>query len=229
MIELSPRMLEIAKLVEDSSYLLDMGTDHALLPIYLRETRPEMRILASDISKNSIEKSRKNIEDHGASGIELKVMDGLKGLDAPYPDTVIMAGMGSRLIIKVLEEAKDKLASINTFVFQPNSTIFELRSYLHGAGFKIDREIMGEDRDIFYNIILASHGEESYDKKCHYRYGKLLLEDKNPFCKSRLLEEKARFEELLQSLSASDIDSPRQEGIRKDLQTIKEALAYYEG
>ena len=56
---LSERLKLIASLIGKGERVADIGTDHAYLPIYLRQNRISERVIASDIGEKPL-KSAKN-------------------------------------------------------------------------------------------------------------------------------------------------------------------------
>ena len=73
---LSRRLLAIANLVKPNACVLDVGTDHAYLPIYLKETKICKKVIASDISESALKGAKRNIEKLGTPDIELVLSDG---------------------------------------------------------------------------------------------------------------------------------------------------------
>lgn len=232
MIELntSKRIHEILKLIPSCKKVADIGTDHGILPILLSNSGICEEIIATDISRESLDKLVRKLEENPEiNNISTIVSDGLSKISEPYPDVVVISGMGSRLIIKILEDAKEKAKSIKTFIFQPNTTVDELRVYLHENGYKITNESFVYENSRYYNIISTETGNEEYELKCHYKYGKILLENRNEDLKQHLLDEKNRFEKLLSDLlKMEDKSQKRIDELQEELKTVMEALNYYE-
>ena len=57
---ISLRLLKIASLIDDNSKIINVGTDHALLEIYLAQNK-NVSSIGIDISESSIKKSKKNV------------------------------------------------------------------------------------------------------------------------------------------------------------------------
>ncbi len=221
----SKRISELIKLIPEGKSVADIGTDHGILPIALAKADRYGEIIATDISSESLEKLIIKLNENPYN-IQTIVSDGLKALVEPYPEVVVISGMGSRLIIKILEESKEIAENIEIFIFQPNTTVDELRVYLHNNGFSIKDERCVYENNRHYSIIVAVHGNEKYEMDCHYKYGKILLENQNPNLKSLLESEKLRFTRLLNTI---DTDAnARINEIKKELEIIQEALNYYE-
>ena len=59
---INERLKRVASYVDDNSYIIDVGCDHALLDIYLVKTKKNVKTIASDISDGPLEYAYKNIE-----------------------------------------------------------------------------------------------------------------------------------------------------------------------
>ena len=49
--KISNRLKLIASFVDDNSYVIDVGCDHALLDIFLVQTKKNIKTIASDINE----------------------------------------------------------------------------------------------------------------------------------------------------------------------------------
>lgn len=101
---ISKRLKEVSNLIEKESSILDVGTDHGYLPLFLEENRNFEKIVATDISIDSLNKLKSKLDKN--SKIETKLQDGLEYLIDNEAEYVSICGMGARLIINILEKAK---------------------------------------------------------------------------------------------------------------------------
>lgn len=92
--QLSIRLSAIASFVPKGSYVIDVGTDHAYIPIYLVEQGIAKACLATDINKGPLEKARKNLAFHGIQNVSLRQTNGLEGIEIGTGDVVMISGMG---------------------------------------------------------------------------------------------------------------------------------------
>ena len=82
-IELSKRLQAVANLVSPGMRLVDVGTDHAYIPIYLTEKGKIPSAIAMDINKGPLERAEEHIKAHGLEGrIQIRLSDGLAKLQA---------------------------------------------------------------------------------------------------------------------------------------------------
>ena len=154
------RIKTIASLVDKDSKLVDIGTDHGYLPIYLYENEITKNVTGSDISSNALKFAKANFEKHNLSDkIKLIVSDGFKNLDEKY-DTAVISGMGTDTIKKILNI--DNIP--NKLIISSHKNVDELRLFMNEKGYKIIKEIVLQENDIFYDIIKYEKGYEILNK-----------------------------------------------------------------
>ena len=129
---LSERLKLIASLIGKGERVADIGTDHAYLPIHLRQNGISERVIASDIGEKPLMSAKRNIEDCGCDGIETRLCDGLLGIYPDEVDTVVIAGMGGECIAGILENCSWAKNSGKRFICQPMNSPEELRRALLG-------------------------------------------------------------------------------------------------
>ena len=161
----SKRIRELAKLIDKDSVVLDVGTDHAYLPILLMDKRIVKKVYAADISKNALDIAKKNIEKT-TYDIKTILSDGLKGVKVKY-DTLVIAGMGYSTIKGIL--SVDNLP--NTILLQTNSDHYLMRVFMNEIGYKIEKEVVFIDKKIYYVLIKYVKGVEKLKGK-YLMYGK---------------------------------------------------------
>lgn len=181
-IELTPRLEQVAEYIPAGESVIDIGTDHAYLPLSVILSGKCPRAIAADVRPGPLEAARKHIQECQA---EEKVAVRLSnGLDAFLPEElecVVMAGMGGHLIAELIARAGDqgRLACCHTLVLQPQSEPDRVRRALHEAGWQIKKEAMTEDRGKFYVVMQAVPGQERYSEE-EYEYGRRLFELRDP-------------------------------------------------
>lgn len=173
------RIKTLASLVEKNVKVVDIGTDHALLPIYLYEEAITKNIVASDISKNALENAKINLSKHKLENkIKLVVSDGFKNLDETF-DIAVISGMGTETIKKIL----DTKNLPNKLIISSHKNTQELRIFMQNIGYKIVKEIALKENNIFYDIIKYEKGIHTLSK-----YEILVGKSKNLEYKEYLLE-----------------------------------------
>ncbi|MGN1095637.1 MAG: tRNA (adenine(22)-N(1))-methyltransferase [Eubacteriales bacterium] len=175
--ELDKRLLCVASFVRKGAFLIDVGTDHAYLPIALMKKGIIRGAIASDINEGPCERARINISKNGfESKISVRRTDGLCGI---YPDDgmtdIVIAGMGGALITEILDKSDITKKSDVRLILQPMRNVPDLRKYLCENGFYIAGEALSSDGERIYETEYAV-----FDGKKHeYTELTLLLGEKN--------------------------------------------------
>lgn len=183
---LSERLLHIAKMIPESNCIADIGTDHGYIPIYCIKNNICKRAIACDIKEGPIKVANKNIKCYGLNTkIETRVGPGLKPLKEGEVDTVIVAGMGGNLIVDIINDSIDLSRQIKNLVLQPMQHPEVLRKYLVCNGFNIVDEDIVEDGKKYYHIMKVHTGEScKYEKEVYYYTGIKLIEKKHQVLKN---------------------------------------------
>lgn len=153
---LSNRMAAVAGLVPAGVTACDIGCDHGFVAIYLLEEGICPRVIAMDINRGPLLRAREHIENVALSTyIETRLSDGLEKLAVGEAQCMIAAGMGGRLIVKIMSDYPEKLRSLRYLVLQPQSELSLVRRTLREQGFVIRKEDMVLEDGKFYPMMLA--------------------------------------------------------------------------
>lgn len=253
-IRLSKRLTAIADMVNasrpaqggtDGGYCLcDVGTDHAHIPIrLLMEGRIDSAI-AMDVIEGPLEKARENIERYGvAERVILRLSDGLDAYEAGEASGLVIAGMGGRIMRKILLREPHKSLDFGELILQPQADPEFVRSAVRALGLSIDREKIVLEDNKYYPVMHVTHdpvkgpdwdGSEA-DRDLYQDtedlFGPVLLRTRDPMLKSYLLWQKGVNDRILHSLLNANRTSPsvnekREQIMRKDL-LIRTALGRY--
>jgi len=138
---LSGRLMMLADMVSPGNRLVDVGCDHGFLSIYLVRAGICPRALAMDVRKGPLAGAKEHIEESGLGDyIEARLSDGLAAYRPGEADTLVCAGMGGRLMEKILTEGMDKARQMRELILQPQSELREFRAFLRRAGFAVAEE-----------------------------------------------------------------------------------------
>lgn len=166
--KLTKRLQTICSLVDSGSNVVDIGCDHGLIDIYLTLYNNN-NCIASDINNNALEFAKNNIKKyHLEDKIPTIISDGLNNIDIPNNNTIIICGMGTSTILRILENSKNK--KIDSLIVQSNNDLYLLRKSITKLGFYIEKDIKIKDKNIFYTIIKFKRGYKKY-KYYEYLYG----------------------------------------------------------
>lgn len=230
--QLSNRLKTVADTVTKGNRVADVGCDHAYIAIHLAENNIASSVIAMDVNKGPLSKAKENIALRGLGDkIETRLSDGLLKLGAGEADSIVIAGMGGVLMVRILKEGESSLVGVKELILQPQSEMFLLRRYLHEKDYEILSEKMIKEDEKFYVIIKAVKTDraECYDKDIFYLYGKLLLESQEPVVKEYLEREKRLKFQIREALgeNLTSGSARRQEEIEEELLKLEDALQYF--
>lgn len=223
-----------ASFVTPGNRLADVGTDHGYIPIALVQEKIIPSALAMDVNPGPLERAKQHIREfHLESDIHTRLSDGVQSLQPGEADSVLIAGMGGALTVKILQEGREVLRTVKELILQPQSEIDKVRRYLEQAGYKITKEDMVWEEGKYYQVMKAEAGEMHYDCENFYHYGKLLLESGHLVLRKNLTQRRALCEQLLKKLDQEgrieERTQARLQEIKEEIQRIDTALrAYYD-
>lgn len=180
-VRLSKRLQAVADFVDPNSFLADVGSDHAHLPIYLVSKNKIDYAEAIENKVGPFIRMKSNIDSSGFSGkIFASKSDGISEL-MPEVDTLTLCGLGGILTKQILEAHKDKLDNIRTIIVDPHRDLKLVREYITSLGFRISNEKMVYEDKIYYSIVKFTRGSlpRPYTQK-ELLLGPKLLEERNP-------------------------------------------------
>ncbi len=229
--QLSRRLKAVADSVTKGNRVADVGCDHAYISIYLIENDIAPYVIAMDVNKGPLSRAKENIKRKNYEDrIETRLSNGLEKMVPNEADTILLAGMGGVLMIKILEEGNEVVNSAKELVLQPQSEIPLVRKYIHSIGYQIKEEQILMDEGKYYIVIKAMKSDkiETYDKEVFYQYGKLLLEEGSPLLLEYLHNEKRMRSEVIKTLkeNASPKSLERLKEILLEVTYIEEAISY---
>lgn len=165
--KLSKRLFTIINLVDKNSIVLDVGTDHGHIPIFLVQNNISNKAYGSDISENAVINLQQKIKKLDLeNNITIFHNDGIKSINVKY-DTLILAGMGYHTIKHIIS---DELLPKN-IIIQSNSKLKEVRKLLNSLNYKIVTEKVIYENKKYYSIIKYEKGKENLSY-FHLNFGK---------------------------------------------------------
>lgn len=155
---LSKRLQSIADCVKYCDTIADIGCDHGKLSVYLIIKGRCSKVLATDISPLSLRKTQELARQKKISDKVITLCgDGLEPLInfGQKVDLAIIAGLGGREIIKIIERDKN---FIERYILSPQQNVDYLRKKLNEFGYKIVNDFIVLDKSKFYDIIEIEKG-----------------------------------------------------------------------
>lgn len=172
---LNNRLKACALMVRKGAKVVDIGTDHAYLPIWLVQNNIVKSAIAADINEGPLNIAKQNIAKYSLSDkIETRLSNGLEKINRDEVDDIVIAGMGGELISNILSKASWLKDSSKNLILQPMTTSRELRIFLKGENYKIYKEETVTSEKRVYTIINARYTKEQITVDRLYPYiGKL--------------------------------------------------------
>ncbi|MBQ7693156.1 MAG: SAM-dependent methyltransferase [Oscillospiraceae bacterium] len=199
------RLEAIAALVPDGKGLIDVGTDHGYLPASLAVSGYGGRLFASDIKEGPLMAAKRTAAEAGVSErIRFLLCDGLSLCPAEEIDTIVIAGMGGDLIVKILDEAEWCLDGRYHLILQPMTKAEVLRYWLIYNGFEIRRETLVEDAGHLYQILSARYGGQTRLNDAELFIGKRGLCQSQALYERELRALRVRFSRALSAMEGRD-------------------------
>ena len=160
---LSKRLNEIIDLVLPGESLADIGTDHGLVPLELLKQERVKNVIITDINQKPLNKAINLLSQNGFENqMDFRLGNGIEPLQNSEVSQVIIAGMGGDTIANILAQNLNKSHSLKRYILQPMTRSEKLREFLVKNQFKIDQELIIEDKksqkDRFFNILIVSNG-----------------------------------------------------------------------
>ncbi len=220
---ISKRLELVASFVPQGAILLDVGSDHAYLPIELVERGKIESAIAGEVVEGPYQSAVKNVDAHGLEEkIQVRLANGLAAFEEEDRVSVItIAGMGGRLIARILEEGLGKLANVERLILQPNNREDDLRIWLQDHGFQIVAESILEEAGKFYEILVVEAGQMKLSAS-DVRFGPFLSKEVSPVFVQKWQKEAEKLEFALGQIPEKNLEE-RQVLVDK-IQAIKEVL-----
>ena len=238
---LSKRLQAAAGLISEGNRLVDVGTDHGYIPIYLVEKKKIPSAIAMDVKTGPLSRAEEHIRQAGLNAyITCRLSDGLEKLQPGEGDSLLLAGMGGNLMVRILTDGTNVRDSFQEIILQPQSAHALVRKEMEAAGWCTEKEDMVLEDGKFYPMMRWIPVRKAADdgvfcqSEAEYIYGRLLLRERHPVLKEYLDKQRKVFGTLadrLQSQLETD-RSPsavrRLKELNEEIAGLKEALAYYQ-
>jgi tRNA (adenine22-N1)-methyltransferase len=185
--ELSKRLNWIIEKITKVEVIMDVGTDHGYIPIYLIKNNIAKKVIASDINKEPLNKAKINAALDGVlDKIDLRLGGGLHPLKNKEAEAVIIAGMGGNLIRDILEADLNKVRNLDYLILQPAQNPEVLREYLYNSDYEVLDEDICLDENKYYEIFKVRYKKRNFIalENIFYEISPVMLSKKLPLLKS---------------------------------------------
>lgn len=227
--QLSERLTKVASMVTAGNCLADVGTDHGYVPIYLYERQIISHAIAMDIRKGPLERAKLHIAESGLQDmIETRLSDGLSALRPGEADSIVIAGMGGPLMIRILNAHPEVTASAKEVILQPQSEVAKVREWLCEQDYEIIEEHMVFEDGKYYPMFKAVKNPGCRKlEPLECKFGCLEVIKEPEILKKFLQKEIAAKQKILQILTkeATEKSKNRMEEMKQLIMQLEKALS----
>ena len=202
-------MKAVAAMVTPGNVLADIGTDHGYVPISLVQRKKIPKAIAMDVNNGPLQRACEHIsmcqlEEY----IETRLSDGVKKLKVGEVDSILIAGMGGELVIRIISEGMEVCRNAKELILQPQSELEKVRQFLREKKFKIiDEDMVIEDGKYYPMMkVVPVEVDEFWDmippealRPCDM-YGPVLLKNGNPSLRKFLVKQHKQLNKILKEL-----------------------------
>lgn len=237
--QLSKRLQYVSDFITPEYVLADIGTDHGFIPIHQVSDKGTPKAYAMDINKGPLERADEHIAEAGLiDKIETRLSDGMGELYAGEAESILIAGMGGALMVKILNEGTHALVTAKELILSPHTEADMVRCFIKNSDFVIDREGMVCDAGKYYVVLHARRALEgektkmyvddeeqladdmlSEQRQAYIRFGKLLIHEKSEVFIEFLNKERNTYKNILERLK----NNTTEEGIKRR-QEVKQLI-----
>lgn len=232
-VTLSERLKCLTDMVSQGNRVVDVGCDHGFLSIYLVQKGISPSVLAMDVRPGPLARAKEHIAQYGLDQyIQTRISDGLLAFQIGEADTMVCAGMGGKLMTKILTDSEEKAKQLKELILQPQSELPVFRRFLREEGYEIVEEnILCEDGKYYFPMKVIYTGEKKVCENSLFdEFGGFLLTGKHPVLEDYLNERKDATIQIIASLRANENEraQKRLEEMELELAMIEQALGYYQ-
>lgn len=225
----SERLNAIKSLVPCGTRLLDIGSDHGLLPYDLLVSRHISYAFVTDVNEGPLQHSRLQLsrfykEGGAANGskVDFALSDGFCKVPKGVYDLAAICGMGGELIAHIIAEGGDKAKC--PLILQPMTMYDRLRAFLWDNGFTIEKELYPQEGKRTYLVMLVRYtGEQESYTVAETYLGKLCPQEEGFYSFARAVAAAAE-NRLRGALHSDNNDAAKREmAIIEAVQTLLKA------
>lgn len=212
--KISRRLQAVASLVSQSSIVADIGTDHALLLLYLTENQTIIKGYGVENKLGPFKKAMSAIKD--IPNLTVYLADGLSNLPEDV-NTVILSGLGGEAIVSILNKHLFKLNQLDFLIISPHSEEYAVRKFLYQKKWSIDKELIILERKKFYQIMRFVPKEKPFLEDDLF-FGQENLKEKSPTFYKMLNHQK---EQILKIIDHKDLPMEKKASLLWALERIE--------
>ncbi len=227
---LDDRLLLIASMVREGAVPLDVGTDHAYVPIYLIRSGICQRAVASDVNRQPLTNACDNARRFGVyEKITFRLGNGISEIHPELYEVtdIIIAGMGGELIAEIIDNSEYTRIPGVRLILQPMSSLQELRGYLAEMGYAVITEKLCRAADKYYTCIVAEYdGIRREVPPVRLMVGDVVNDEADPLVNGFLESTAEKLKKKIKGRRQGGLPTAREEEILREVREIAAARGY---
>lgn len=225
-INLSKRLKAAADFVKPKDNILDIGSDHDYLPIYLLQQGKVPGAIAGEVVSGPYTKALEQVAIYQLEDqIDVRFGDGFEVLEKEEKvGTIFICGMGGLLISEIISEGlqQNKIPVSARLVLQANNAEKDLRELLMDKQFKIVEETIVKENNKIYEVIVAECSKERVTYTVEELiFGPKLFKEQSSLFVQKWRQEFETNRRILKQLENTENSEKKQELIKKNQQIEK--------
>lgn len=201
------RIETILSMIPPCGTVADIGTDHGRIALAVLQRGIAGRAVATDISAASLSKAKALAAAEGVSEMETRLGDGLRPLSAGEADAAVLAGMGGRLIARILGDQDAVARSIYHLILQPMHSLRDLRQWLYDNQYRILDERLAGEGARYYHVLKVVSGRDEFVLPLHMEIGRKLIENRDQLLPPYLCHQIRKLKNRMAEVGR--VDTPR--------------------
>ena len=220
-------------MVTPGSILADIGTDHGYVPISLVQRKKIKKAIAMDVNKGPLKRAEEHIREAQLEEyIDTRLSDGVKKLEVGEVNSILIAGMGGDLVIRIIKNGMEVCRSVDELILQPQSELGKVRKFLRENNFEIIDEDMVIEDGKYYPMMKVTPVDEialweilpkEVIPACDM-YGPYLLKNGNPSLRKYLVKQHKQLTKILKELEKQ----PESKAISKRIKEVQKEITLNE-
>jgi len=187
--ELSARLAAVAHYVMPGESMVDIGTDHALLPAWLLRSGIVPRAIGVDVSEGPLRAARRTARSLGGA-LEVRQSDGFATIQDGEAYTATICGMGGQTMASILVRGLSSQPGLKRVVLQPQGAERAVRAAMVSLGWQCTDSAMVEERSKFYTIECWERGQHAQPwSDADLRWGRVVRKKPDPLFHKMLFKQ----------------------------------------
>ncbi len=201
---LDARLRTVAGLIGNYRRVADIGSDHAYLPVWLILQDKADFAVAGEIQPGPLEAASRTVGEAAlGDSVAVRLGDGLAVLQPGEVETVVIAGVGGKVIRGILARSPEIVQRLSRIVCQPMTGAAGLRRWLQENGWMIVAEELVCDEGRLYEVLAAEPGLSEPSAELLQEVGPLLWQQRHPLLAAQLDRLIEQYRSRVQSMQYS--------------------------